>query len=258
MKCKHCGTEISNDSMYCEFCGTKIEVITMEGNGQHSNKSRFQIISESKRKAKDDLEGHRMKFIPVTLIYITCFGINILIDANISGDIDDSISHWFVSDCISGGIDLMSSLIPIGYCFSLVFLNFIRGGKKHMVKLMFSHFKNYKRAVGTTFMVTLYTLLWSLLLIVPGIIKSFAYSMTYYISMDHPEYTVDECIEASRLMMDGHKWELFVLYLSFIGWILLGIITLGIGFLWIIPYFATTIAHYYEHIKQGYENTQAI
>ena len=98
-------------------------------------------------------------------------------------------------------------------------------------------------------MVTLYTLFWGLLLIIPGIIKSLAYSMTYFISKDHPEYSIDECIEASKRMMDGHKGELFVLYLSFIGWFLLGILTLGIGYLWLIPYMDTTIAHYYEELK---------
>ena len=83
----------------------------------------------------------------------------------------------------------------------------------------------------------------------PSIIKALAYSMTYFISKDHPEYSIDECIEASKRMMDGHKGELFILELSFIGWILLSILTLGIGLLWLAPYMDTTIAHYYEELK---------
>ena len=97
-----------------------------------------------------------------------------------------------------------------------------------------------------------YLFLWTLLFIIPGIIKSFSYAMTYFIINDHPEYSINQAITESRRMMDGHKMEYFILCLSFIGWFILSCITLGIGFLWLIPYFYTTSAAFYEEIAEEY------
>ncbi|MGQ0440558.1 DUF975 family protein, partial [Bacillus sp. B-TM1] len=100
--------------------------------------------------------------------------------------------------------------------------------------------------------VNIYIFLWCLLFIIPGIIKSFSYAMTYFIINDHPEYSINQAITESRRMMDGHKMEYFILCLSFIGWFILSCITLGIGFLWLIPYFYTTSAAFYEEIADEY------
>ncbi|MCU5506971.1 hypothetical protein COA05_17815, partial [Bacillus thuringiensis] len=100
--------------------------------------------------------------------------------------------------------------------------------------------------------VNIYIFLWFLLFIIPGIIKSFSYAMTYFIINDHPEYSINQAITESRRMMDGHKMEYFILCLSFIGWFILSCITLGIGFLWLIPYFYTTSAAFYEEIAEEY------
>lgn len=139
--------------------------------------------------------------------------------------------------------------LPLGYSFALLFLRFVRGGKDNMVQRLFDCFQDYGKSFGTAFMVGLYTFLWSLLFIIPGIIKGLSYGMTYYISKDHPEYSIDDCINASMKMMDGHKMDLFLLELSFIGWALLSILTLGIGMLWVYPYMQTSIAHFYEQLK---------
>ena len=105
------------------------------------------------------------------------------------------------------------------------------------------------RNIATGLLVTLYTFLWSLLLIIPGIVKAYAYSMTYYIRLDHPEYTVSQAIKASEEMMKGHKMDLFVLHLSFIGWMIVGTFCCGIGMLWVYPYMKAAVAHFYEEIK---------
>ncbi|WP_459502430.1 DUF975 family protein [Bacillus sp. C1] len=111
---------------------------------------------------------------------------------------------------------------------------------------------NVFRSIKVTILMTVYTLLWSVLLIVPGIIKFISYSMAYYILIDHPEYTASEAIKKSQELMKGHKLDLFLLSLSFIGWFILGIIigffTLGIPFLWIYPYYITTVSHFYLNI----------
>lgn len=204
--------------------------------------------SELKDKALNDLKGNWTQPVLASLVYMV---IAIIFSGNPSAfnssnvGMQQNFTTW-------NGICLLVSLffiLPMAYSYMLIFLDFIRGEKEKLVGKLFGFFKNYGRAFGTSFMVMLYTILWSLLLVIPGLIKALAYSMSFYISKDHPEYSIDECIEASKRMMDGHKWELFILELSFIGWILLSILTLGIGFLWLAPYMDTTIAHYYEELK---------
>ena len=100
----------------------------------------------------------------------------------------------------------------------------------------------------------LYTLLWTLLLVIPGIIKGYAYSMTPYVMNDHPELDAEDCIHESRMIMRGHKWKLFCLDLSFIGWAILCLFTLGIGFLWLQPYMESSHAKFYEELKARRDN----
>ena len=95
--------------------------------------------------------------------------------------------------------------------------------------------------------------LMGVLFVIPGIIKAFSYAMTPYILEEHPELTAKEAIDHSRAMMKGHKFDLFWLYLSFIGWGILCIPTLGIGTFWLIPYMQTAQASFYEDVKADYE-----
>ena len=111
---------------------------------------------------------------------------------------------------------------------------------------------NYWRKVWTMLWMEILIFLWALLLIIPGIIKSFSYAMTPYILEDNPELGAVDAIHRSRMMMRGHKFDLFWMYLSFIGWGLLCILTFGIGFLWLAPYIATTQAAFYEEVKADY------
>ena len=123
-------------------------------------------------------------------------------------------------------------------------------GNKFTIAGTFSGFdEKFGRNIGLGFMQSIFIALWSLLLVVPGIIKAFAYSMSGYIAADHPELTWNECITESRKMMKGHKWQLFVLGLSFIPWFLLVGVTCGICAIWVVPYVETTIAAFYESIK---------
>lgn len=115
-------------------------------------------------------------------------------------------------------------------------------------------FGNWGHHVGGMLLMGVYTFLWTLLLIVPGIIKSFSYAMTPFILADKPELSANEAIELSMKMMDGHKLDLFILYLSFIGWYLLSILTLCIGMLWVMPYQYTATAAFYEDVKAEYES----
>ena len=91
--------------------------------------------------------------------------------------------------------------------------------------------------------------LWSMLFIIPGIVKYYSYSMTFYILRDNPDMLANDAITASRQMMNGHKLRLFCLHLSFIGWILLSVLTLGIGLLFVFPYMQTAQAAFYEDLR---------
>lgn len=121
------------------------------------------------------------------------------------------------------------------------------------VKLMFEGFKGDKfgKVWLTYFLVELYVALWSLLFIIPGIIKEYSYIFAPYILADNPELTPREAIEKSKQMTEGYKFDLFVLNLSFIGWILLIPLTAGIAGIYVLPYMNVTIANAYNSLKGG-------
>jgi uncharacterized membrane protein len=98
-------------------------------------------------------------------------------------------------------------------------------------------------------LVSIFTALWALLFWIPGIVKSFSYAMTYYILNDNPEMSANDAITRSREMMDGHKWQLFCLRLSFIGWILLSCLTFGVLMIVVMPYMQAAEAEFYEKLK---------
>lgn len=112
-------------------------------------------------------------------------------------------------------------------------------------------FNLFGKALWLTIITGFFTFLWSLLFIIPGIVKGFAYSMAPYILADHPDMTAREALRASKIMTDGHKGELFVLSLSFIGWFLLIPLTLGLIMIWLVPYAQATYANYYIAMKGG-------
>ena len=99
-------------------------------------------------------------------------------------------------------------------------------------------------------LVSIYTALWTLLFIIPGIIKGISYAMSYFVLIDNPEFTATQAIAESQRLMNGHKADYFMLQLSFSGWILLSILTCGIGFIFLVPYMETTNAHFYQTLKE--------
>lgn len=102
---------------------------------------------------------------------------------------------------------------------------------------------------------SIFIALWSLLLVVPGIIKALGWSMAYYIKVEHPEYTWKQCLDASTALTNGHKGDLFVLHLSFIGWYFVGSLCLGVGTLWVMPYHQATLTQCYHWLKSQQYST---
>ncbi len=163
---------------------------------------------------------------------------------------------------ISGVASLVLSCVPFigplactiiivpAFTLSLirVYLN-VAAGIKPTAGDAFCGFDDFWSAFKLNFLVGLFTFLWSLLFVIPGIVKSYSYSMSFYILAENKGKSALECINESKAMTNGYKADLFVLGLSFIGWILLGYITFGIAYIWILPYIQTTYTNAYNTLK---------
>ncbi len=209
-------------------------------------------ISEIKYEARQSLKGEWGKVVGLTFLYfILSTVINFSIEVYASG----GIVNWFNQDYTPPLATILNAiisviLIPLTVAISWFYLDIVRE-KSPEIPQVFTIYTDAKlalKAIGTTIMVGIFTFLWSLLLLIPGIIKGLAYSQTFMILKDHPELSVFEAITESRRRMDGYKWKFFLLNVSFIGWAFLCLLSLGIGFLWLTPYYYTTIATFYHDL----------
>lgn len=124
--------------------------------------------------------------------------------------------------------------------------------KAEVKEIGFGFDHNYKNGVKAMFLKDLYTFLWSLLFVIPGIVKSYEYRMVPYLLADHPDMTSEQAFAESKRLMSGQKWKAFVLDLSFIGWDILSILTLGIlSIFYVEPYRFMTNAALYEALAYG-------
>ncbi|CAK8053547.1 DUF975 family protein [Eupransor demetentiae] len=210
------------------------------------NINRIDLKNEAKSKLKGKW-GYAILLALIELIFAFIYGTGAESSVHQTGT--------YFGFAFIGGI--IYSLIVFGTDF--VLLDFFRNTeKKREPVLQFVRVYQEKGLFSGTLVIAIlvyiWTYLWSLLLIVPGVIKGLAYSQAHFIYRDHLEagekigYT--QAVTESREMMDGHKWELFVLGFSFLGWILLGCITAGIAFIWVLPYIQLTTAGYYQKLKE--------
>lgn len=185
----------------------------------------MKTISDYKDEAVTALRGNWGNGVLATIIYSAIFG---------------------TASSLFGFLALF--LFPLVWGFQVFFLEIYRRNNPDFGQL-FAGFKlDYWKFVGTCLLKGIYVGLWSLLLIVPGIVKSYSYSMTEFIMLDNPELKYDAAITASSELMNGHKMQLFLLDLSMIGWFILACLTFGIGFLFLIPYNQTAHAAFYQDL----------
>lgn len=156
---------------------------------------------------------------------------------------------------VVGGIAAVLLIGPFTLGMAGISLRIIRGFPIETENL-FEGFKDFARAFLCYLLIYIFTFLWSLLFIVPGIIKAFSYSMSYYIMLDRPDLSANEARKLSMALMEGHKWRLFCLMFSFIGWGLLCMLTMGILSLWVIPYVESSCAAFYQDllVRQAQED----
>lgn len=177
---------------------------------------------------------------------------------SLRGKWGSAIGPAFVIILITGvisaipGIGSIISIALSGPFFlgmAMFFLRFSRGQDVHF-KQIFDGFHYFGESLGTYLLMSLYILLWSLLLIVPGIIRAISYSMTFFILAENPSLKPSKVLEKSRQMMNGYKMKFFLLQLRFFGWSILCILTFGIGFLWLVPYMQVTYAKFYDDLPK--------
>ncbi|ATI50401.1 MULTISPECIES: DUF975 family protein [Bacillus cereus group] len=209
------------------------------------------MISDLKGEALDSLEGKWGLAVGATLlISVLIMAFNFIVDFSFTQAFSwEDTKNSMIVDIIT--TFMVGPLTLGGYYLALHIIREKDARIGHIFR-WFTEGSKFIKSFLLYIVVNIYIFLWCLLFIIPGIIKSFSYAMTYFIINDHPEYSINQAITESRRMMDGHKMEYFILCLSFIGWFILSCITLGIGFLWLIPYFYTTSAAFYEEIAEEY------
>ena len=166
-----------------------------------------------------------------------------------------------VSSFVPGLSLIVSFLVglPLTVGIYEAFRRLVLGEKVQLIEYSFNlSFNNWKHNVLVMLLMTIYTMLWSLLLIVPGIIKSLSYALTPYIVAEQPELSANESIELSMKMMDGHKMDLFLIWLGFFGLAVLSIFTFCIGYLFFVPYMYAKMAAFYEDVKAEYESKNVV
>ena len=199
--------------------------------------------AELKRHAKDQLKGKwGLAVGGIIVLFLIQFVFNF-----ISGFFEDNTIIFIIVTLVSL---VVSSAMSIGMCrFSL---NYAYDEKQPVLGDIFSGFKIILKAIGLFFLLGIIVLVGMILLVIPGIILSFMFSQSYFILADDNSKSIIQCLKESAAMMKGYKFKYFVLSLSFLGWIILGIITLGIGLLWVIPYMNVTMASFYLKVKDNY------
>jgi uncharacterized membrane protein len=161
----------------------------------------------------------------------------IMIDYFIEG------TNWFENFLLNVESIVIGGPVSLGVTWFTLAL-FRRGNATP--SMVFSGFEFFSKAVLLRLIMTIFIILWSLLLVVPGIIAAIRYSQAYFVLAEDPSKSVMQCIEESKWLMVGNKWKYFCLMFSFIGWAILAAIPAGLGYIWLIPYVYMTQAAFFE------------
>lgn len=143
---------------------------------------------------------------------------------------------------------IIGSGVGIGY--SQFNLDMLRGDKPKFATV-FSGFDRLKTGIAAHLLIFIRVLIGMIFFLIPGILMAYSYSMVNYVIAENPDMNAREALRESKRIMKGYRWRLFCLSLSFIGWAILGVLTLGIAFIWVIPYQQAAIAALYEEAKRN-------
>lgn len=199
--------------------------------------------TQLKSRAKEQIRGKWGVAIGTVLVA------NIILEVDFAYRVTSELGAEGLSYSINLIALLLGGVISVGLCRFL--LNMATGREEARFDNLFSGFNIYLKTLGLNILITLAVVAGTLLFIIPGIIVSLMFSQAFYILSEDPSKSITQCISESVNLMTGHKWELFYLELTFIGWWLLAVITLGIAALWVSPYQKLTEANFYLYLKNN-------
>lgn len=205
-------------------------------------------IERIKEDAKINLSGYWSKAVIITILVwllTSAFTQGKVVEFSQSGtQVSRFNSADFISFIISG---------PLAFGVAKFYMN-AQAGYSVDVGVIFDGFKDIRRTFVFHMVSTILIVLWAILFIIPGIIASIRYSMGYYIMIENPDVEPLEALKMSSEMIDGYKMDFFRLVLSFAGWFLLSVVTFGIGFLYLVPYYQMSKLNFYKGLKNDLED----
>jgi len=226
--CPKCQQPVNDGDMICGNCGSAIVANRPEGFSAAVGQMENRDIMAA---ARQSLQGRWGLAIGTYLVYA------IIVVA---------VSYIPVMGSLASLI--ISGPMVLGLC--IFFLSLSRQGDPALEQI-FQGFEKFGVALGAYLLQAVFVFLWALLLIIPGIIAALSYSQTFYIIAEDDGIGPLEAIRKSKEMMRGHKWKIFCLAWRFIGWVLLCMLTLGIGYLWLFPYMEVSYARFYDDVSGG-------
>jgi len=196
-----------------------------------------------KQKAKDQL-GNNIFCQKWMMALLVCFLGAVII--TVTGHVTFGVGAFILGGPITAGI-------------TYAYVKQARGSEIEIKDMFYPINKDFGQTFLLGLMTGIFVFLWSLLFFIPGIIAAYSYEMAFFIKNDHPELDWYSCIKASKRMTKGHKWQLFVLDLSFIGWAFVGVLCLGVGTLWVAAYQQAARTQFYEAlVAEENMKTQAV
>lgn len=204
---------------------------------------------EIKKWAKEKIKGKTWNILAVCIIA------NLVTSITASTSSEENIEVLLTGLVVSFAAGILALFMDVGLIRWMT--NFIND-KETKIEILFTKFKDWKQVITVFFHQLAMIILYTFLFIIPGIIKAFSYSLVSYILAEDSKLSSKEVLDLSAKMMKGHKMNLFIFNLSFIGWHFLAIFTLGILELWIIPYQTTATTKYLLSIKEEYEKKTKI
>lgn len=179
------------------------------------------------------------------------YGIVLAISLAVSLILELLLNDGIIKDALNLVCSFFLSTLTVGF-YSFI-LKMIRN-EKYSKDDIFKYVGNVFPIISISLLISIFTFLWSILFIIPGIIAALSYSMAYYIYAENQDKMPMDYINESKQMMKGYKMDLFIFILSFIGWMLLSVVTFGIALIYVIPYVSISEAIYYDELKKIHEN----
>lgn len=199
--------------------------------------NRIEIKEKAKEILKENFKGFWVGYLIVLAIsFLITLAIELLTN-------EGSVIY----NCLTLVASFFTATLSVGfYSYTLKMVR----GEDYEKEDLFQFVGKILPIVAITLLMTIFVFLWSILLIIPGIIAALGYSMIFYLYADNQDDSPMEYLSKSKEMMNGYKWDYFVFGLSFIGWILLSVITLGIALIYVVPYVSIAQTIYYDELKK--------